>query len=175
MSIEVRLAAPEEHSAVDELVRRAYEFDYGPREEIAGGEDDPRFARVRAREFDIWVAVDPQTGALLGTITIRRAGGQSLMEDAVADELDFRLLGVSPDARRSGIGSLLTRLAADEARRGGYARVFLKSAPNMVRAHQLYEKLGYRRDPDRDGLIIGGRKVHDLIAFVLPVPALVEQ
>lgn len=187
MSIRIRLANPEEHDAVDELVRAAYEHDYGPREH---GDDPFRLSAHRSRVADVWVAVeeriraiDPLVGSgvplgdaglirsskLLGTITIRRAGGRSLQEDTHDDELDFRLLGVDPKARGRGLGTLLTEHAIALARSRGLEGVFLKSAPDMLGAHRLYESLGFTRAPHRDGLVIGGEIVLDLYGFELPL------
>lgn len=186
MTIRIRLARPDEFAAVDELVRAAYEYDYGPQDHS----DDPfRHAETRSDAADIWVAVkerihalDPLVGSgvplggdalvrsstLLGTVTTRREGGQSLQEDTRENELDFRLLGVDPNARGRGIGKLLTQHAIRLARERGLAGVFLKSAPNMTGAHRLYETLGFTRAPHRDGLVIGGEIVLDLYGFELP-------
>jgi ribosomal protein S18 acetylase RimI-like enzyme len=165
-AVDIRLAGPDDYEAVDQLVREAYEHDYGPRDhDEPPQDDDPRLARVRSRGYDVWVAIDHETGELVGTVTSRRAGGPGLMEDSHDDEIDLRLLGVAPSARRRGVGALLTRHVETQARRQGFDAVFLKSAPHMLGAHRLYESLGYRRAIDRDGLIIDGRKVFDLFAF----------
>lgn len=165
-----RVAAGD-HDAVDRLVTAAYEHDYGPRQHH-GDEPDPiRFSRVRSRGFDVWTARDA-AGDLVGTVTTPTAGGERLMEDSRDDELDFRLLAVAPDARRRGIGAALTRHVIDLARRRGFRRVFMKSGPDMLGAHLLYERLGFRRDPARDGLILGGRHVFDLFAFTYDISPL---
>lgn len=187
MTIRIRLARPDEFDAVDALVKAAYEYDYGPREHS----DDPnRRSANRAQTYDVWVAVDERiraldplvgsgvplgeaglvrTEKLVGTTTTRRAGGSSLQEDTRDDELDFRLLGVDPKARGRGIGKLLTQHAIDLARERGLAGVFMKSAPDMIGAHRIYETLGFTRAPHRDGLVIGGEIVLELYGFELPV------
>ncbi len=162
----IRPVAPDEHDAVDALIATAYEFDYGP---TPHGEDELQHSVVRAERFEVWNAADGETGELLGSITTPRDGGEQLLEDATPNELDFRLLAVSPRARRRGVGAALTRHVVDLARERGLRRVFLKSAPNMTGAHRLYESLGFRRDPDRDGLVIDGVVQFDLFAFVVDV------
>lgn len=165
---EVRLAHPDEYDEVDRLIEAAYRHDYGP----SAHEDPSRFARTRAERYDVWVARD---GAeLLGSVTTRRAGGPSLHEGVPDNELDLRLLGVAPAARRRGIGACLMRHALEEAERQGFTAVTLKTQPYMVGAHRLYEGLGFARVPDRDGLWVGGRKVLDLIAFRAPVVSAVS-
>lgn len=163
--IRIDRVAAGEHERLDDLITAAYEHDYGPRQR--DGEPDPlSFSRVRAERFDVWVAREISSGALLGSVTTPRADGEKLMEDSTSAELDFRLLAVSVDARRRGIGAALTRHVLHLARERGFRAVFMKSAPNMHSAHRLYESLGFRRDPARDGLIIGGCRVRDLHAFV---------
>lgn len=160
----LRLVADGEHEAVDELVRVAYAHDYGVRDH--GGDDPFRHSAHRAERSEVWVALDGDR--LVGTVTIGLTGS-GLMEDRGEDELDFRLLAVSPDARGRGIGEALTRLVIDRARAQGRAAVFMKSGPQMIGAHRLYERIGFRRDPDRDGLIRGEVKQFDLFAFVIDV------
>ncbi|NLA65008.1 MAG: GNAT family N-acetyltransferase [Leucobacter sp.] len=161
----IRLARPEEYDEVDRLILDSYSHDYGPRD--ASG-DPMRTAAARAERFDVWVARDA-AGELLGSVTTSRRGGPSMHEDVAAHELDLRLLGVSPRARRQGIAAALMQHVAEHAAEVGFSAVFLKTAPNMTGAHRLYERLGYERVPERDGLFIGGKKQFDLFTYVLPV------
>lgn len=164
-AIEIRVARTDEYAAIDALIREAYAHDYG----LSDESDDPvRRAAVRAEEHTVWVAHSGD-GALLGSVTTRRPGGPSLQEDTAADELDLRLLGVAPAARRLGVGAALMHHLIAQARADGWRQVLLKTAPNMVGAHRLYETLGFDRAPERDGLWIGGRKVFDLFTYVLPL------
>lgn len=163
MAIDIRLARPGEYDAVDRLVEDSYALDYGPRK---GPSTDPnaRSAR-RAEDHDVWVALDGDSGELLGSITTRRPGRPALHEDCHEDEMDVRLLAVSTGARRRGLGTLLTRFVVEHAGLHGYARVFLKSAPHMLPAQRLYDKLGFRRVPERDGLWLGGVRQFDLFSL----------
>lgn len=168
--LEIRRAQAGEHAGIDELLRAAYAHDYGP----SGSAGDPMHrADVRARAHDVWVAIDSD-GLFVGSVTTRRPGGPSLHEDVAETELDLRLLGVSPLARRRGIGAAIMRHIEDVARDAGWSAVTLKTAPNMSGAHRLYEALGFSRTPERDGLWIGGERVLDLFNYVLPLSAGVE-
>lgn len=162
--LEIRRVAADEHDAVDELVRRAYEHDYGARD---GGDDPFRHSSYRARRSEVWVAADG--GELVGTVTVGRPELGALMEDLREGELDFRLLAVAPEARGRGIGEALTRLVIERARERGFSGVFMKSGPQMLGAHRLYTRIGFRRDEERDGLIRGGVKQFELFAFVIEV------
>ena len=163
---ETRLADPSEYEAIDRLIDDAYAHDYGPSDH----RDEMRFARVRAEAFDVWVARD-ETGELLGSVTTRRRGSPSLHEDVAEDELDLRLLGVSPAARRRGVAAALMRRVIEHASESGFRAVYLKTAPNMGEAHRLYEALGFVRTEHRDGLWIGGERVLDLFSYVYPLEA----
>lgn len=161
----IRLARPEEYDEVDRLILDSYSHDYGPRD--ASG-DPMRTAAARAEHFDVWVARDA-SGELLGTVTTSRKGGPTMHEDAQEQELDLRLLAVSPDARRQGVAAQLMQFVSDHATAAGFAAVFFKTSPNMVSAQRLYAALGYERVPERDGLWIGGRKIFDLLTYVRPL------
>lgn len=162
--VRIRLAEADEFDAVDRVIDAAYAHDYGPSEP----HDAMHFARNRAELYDVWIARDA-AGQVVGSVTTRRAGGPSLHEDVADDELDLRLLGVSPSARRLGVGAELMRFVIVEAERQGFRGVFLKTAPNMVGAHRLYESLGFTRATARDGLWINGQRVLDLFSYTYPL------
>lgn len=168
MAIDIRLARPDEHEAIDELIEDSYALDYGPRK--APNTDPNAKAAHRAKGYDVWVATDGNNGELLGSITTRRPGQPALHEDCGDDELDVRLLAVSTSARRRGLGTLLTHFVIEHAGQHGYRRVFLKSAPHMLPAQQLYTKLGFRRATERDGLWLGGVRQFDLYSYSFDVP-----
>lgn len=170
-SFTLRRVRSDEYEAVDRLIAEAYAHDYGESDESG---DPMRSSAVRDRTHEVWVAVDAD-GELLGSVTFRAAGGPPLHEDFAEHELDLRLLGVSPRARRRGVAAALMRLVAEEAERSGFTAVALKTAPNMRGAHALYEALGFVRAPERDGLWIGGEKLLDLYTYILPLPSLATE
>lgn len=104
------------------------------------------FGRVARGE--VWVAVD-EDDTILGTVWVPRAG-ERLSELAEADELDFRQLAVAPAARGRGIGAALTLAVIELARERGARRVVMNSGPEMLGAHALYAKLGFRRLTERE-------------------------
>ncbi|GAA3599728.1 hypothetical protein GCM10022198_25070 [Klugiella xanthotipulae] len=160
--VTVRMARPVEYAAIADLSAAAYTGDY---EVSPGYLDSIRDVAPRAREHEVWVAVDTETGELLGTVATPRAGG-AISELALPGEIDFRLLAVAPAARGRGVGELLTRFVLALGRERGCTRAVMNSGVEMVGAHRLYAKLGFARIPERETSFVGdhGRIVH-LLAF----------
>lgn len=105
-------------------------------------------ARPRHEEAELLVAVD-DTGTILGTVTIAHPGS-TMREIGRDDDLEFRMLAVSPAARGRGVGEALTRRVLDDAARLGFTAVVLSSSTQMHAAHRLYERLGFHRTPALD-------------------------
>jgi ribosomal protein S18 acetylase RimI-like enzyme len=144
----IRPARPGELDAVGELTRHAYLVD-GPVGETY--EAMLADAHARHRDAELLVAVD-DADRLLGTVTIASPGGR-FVDVARDGELEFRMLAVDPAARRRGIGDALVRAVLERARELGLPRVILSSQQRMTAAHRLYERLGFRRVPDRDWVV----------------------
>ena len=105
--------------------------------------DTPR----RAREAEIWVAVDD--GRVLGSVTFAPVGS-AYREIGRDDEGEFRMLAVSPAARGRGIGRALVERCVQRSRELGYAGVRMSSMDVMTSAHRIYERLGFTRVPEDD-------------------------
>lgn len=146
--VTIRPAREEELAAVSELTIEAYAAD-GYRTDP----DDWYFhkladARGRHEEAELLVAVD-DTGTLLGTVTIVEPGSP-WREIRTEDQLEFRMLAVSPAARGRGVGEALTRRVLERAAELGFRTVVLSSGRSMRAAHRLYERLGFHRTPASD-------------------------
>lgn len=115
--------------------------------------DELRDASRRAREATLLVAVLPAEGdddeVVVGTITLAPAGS-SYAEVARAGEVELRMLGVAPEARRRGIAEALMRASMRETVALGAGAVVLSTLDTMATAQRLYDRLGFRREPDRD-------------------------
>jgi ribosomal protein S18 acetylase RimI-like enzyme len=120
-------------------------------------------AETRARKAELWVAVDG--GSVLGSVTFCLPG-TPFAELAKPNEGEFRMLGVAPSARRRGVAEALVRRCIERSRELGHDALVLCSMRQMSSAHRLYERLGFRRLPERDWSPAEGI---DLWAFTLPL------
>jgi GNAT superfamily N-acetyltransferase len=169
MTFAVRDARPEEYTAVGELTAEAYRVD-GLLDEHELPTDAAYEAKLldaarRAREADLWVAVDAD-GTLLGTVTWcpPRSPWREL---AHADHQgEFRMLSVAPAGRRRGVGRALVEACLTRARRDRMTELVIWSHPRMLGAHALYDRMGFQRAYDLDGSPVPG--VH-LWGFRLPL------
>ena len=155
----IRRAQPGDLATAGEVTVAAYtEFTLGP--------EDPylhklRDAATRDREAELWVA--ELGGAVVGTVTIALEGSP-WREIGQPGEGEFRMLAVDPGVQREGIGQALLRLVVDRFRGLGSQAIVLSSLDSMRAAHRAYERLGFRRVPERDWSPVPGV---DLIAFRL--------
>ena len=155
----IRRAQPGDLATAGEVTVAAYtEFTLGP--------EDPylhklRDAATRDREAELWVA--ELGGAVVGTVRIALEGSP-WREIGQPGEGEFRMLAVDPGVQREGIGQALLRLVVDRFRGLGSQAIVLSSLDSMRAAHRAYERLGFRRVPERDWSPVPGV---DLIAFRL--------
>lgn len=162
MPLDVRIATPPEHGAVGRLTLHAY---------VASGilaEDDfyaEHLVDAAGRAADGEVYVADLHGVVVGTVTFCPEGSP-LRELAGPGEAEFRMLAVSPSARRRGVAEALVRRVVERARELGCTAVVLSSQPVQEDAHRLYERLGFRRTPDKDWSPAPGI---DLLGFRLPL------
>ncbi len=109
-----------------------------------------------AATAEVRVAVD-EADALVAVVALYPPGapGRSV---AGPGEAELARLAVAAAARRQGIGRLLVEGCTGRARGFGAEAIALWSRPYQEAAHRLYEALGYRRVPERDGEDRDGRR-----------------
>ncbi|MFI5100539.1 MAG: GNAT family N-acetyltransferase [Actinomycetes bacterium] len=157
--VDIRPVRPEEHAAVADLVLRAYRSAgvLGPDDSYAGVVAD---VTGRAAVADVHVATGAD-GKLLGTVTTARAG-QPYADVATAGELEMRMLAVEPAAAGRGIGRTLVDFCDSLAVAGGEHALVASVIDSNVGALAMYDRLGFRRRPERDV-----RPVPDVLLLVL--------
>jgi ribosomal protein S18 acetylase RimI-like enzyme len=147
--VEVRPVRPDEYEVAGRLVVAAYVALGG--DHMSGGYETSLVdVALRAEEAEVFVAVDGT--ALLGCVTFVPDAMNPWGEGLQEDEASIRMLAVDPAVQRSGAGRTLLDFCVARARRLGRAAVFLHSTPWMTAAHQLYERAGFVRVPERDWL-----------------------
>jgi ribosomal protein S18 acetylase RimI-like enzyme len=144
-SVRIRGAKPEDYDAAGELVVEAYRSlgDAGN----DAYESALRDIGGRVEAGDVLVA--ELGGRIVGCVTVS-FGSTALSQVEDPDAATIRMLGVSTNARGRGIGEALVRICIERARDRGCKRVRLDTRTSMKDAHRLYERLGFRRDPEHD-------------------------
>ena len=114
--------------------------------ERASAENAFRVEAVRKRG-EIFVA--KSDGELLGTAVLVRSGNE-LRQIAKAGEAEIHLVAVKSSARRKGVAEALLHACEKRALELGVNSLVLSTQASMVAAQSLYEKLGFKRNPERD-------------------------
>ena len=159
--VTVRPVRPDEYEALASLTLDAYRAFLGP---DMNGEYAAELADVatRAAQSETLVAVDGE-GMLVGGVTYVPGPGPLAWFEG-PDEAGFRMLAVAPSAQGRGVGAALVAACVERAISAGKARLFLHTTASMTAAQRLYQRAGFRRDPDRDEVLEGGLV---LLAYVL--------
>jgi ribosomal protein S18 acetylase RimI-like enzyme len=144
-SITIRGCAAAEYDVAGELVVEAYRTLGDSGDEFY--EQELRDIAGRVAMSDVLVA--KSDGHILGCVTLVD-GLKPLSEVDDPDAATIRMLGVATEARGRRIGQALVHACIDRARNSGRKRVRLDTRTSMTSAHRLYERLGFRRDPDHD-------------------------
>lgn len=154
--VHIRRATAEDALSVTAIIEEVY---------VGGGWADPVTSPDYVRSLldamnriaQATVLVAEVDGRLVGTVTA--TDGPPLANIVRPGELEVRMLGVLPAARRSGVARELMRACEQLARESGAVRVVLSTDLGMTAAQSLYEGLGYVRTPDRDWSIHGARLI----------------
>lgn len=104
-----------------------------------------QIANVRGRLVDAEVLVAERDDQLVGTVTLFTG-----WRGAQPDSYGVRLLAVPPAERGTGVGRALMEHCIERARADGKDRVVLTTTFEMEFARDLYEKLGFVREPGLD-------------------------
>jgi GNAT superfamily N-acetyltransferase len=144
--IEVRGARPDDYGRIADLTVDVYRA--LPGDHLADGyESEIRDVEGRARGAELLVALDGDT--VVGSCTLATDAESPWLEWAEPDEIELRLLVVDPSARGRGIAQALVETCIERAREL-HRPIILHSTQYMTAAHRLYERLGFRRLPERD-------------------------
>ena len=144
-AVTVESAPPEDYDRIAELTVGVYVDG-----RLASEGYTPQLADVagRASRSELLVVRDAE-GRIVGSVALVLSGdfGEVTTSD---DEAAFRMLVVDPAAQGQGVGQLLVSTCLDRARAARKHRMVISTDPRMTTAHRLYERLGFRRLPERD-------------------------
>jgi len=84
---------------------------------------------------------------VVGTVTLYLS---ATSEQWRPDDAMFRFLAVDPAARGRGVGRALFQACLDRARAAGKRRMALHTTEWMATARAMYERAGFRREPEGD-------------------------
>jgi ribosomal protein S18 acetylase RimI-like enzyme len=108
-------------------------------------------ADVASRDTVAAVYIATEGGRIVGSVTLeteeRVVDGENSTTLA-PEEAHVRVLGVAPEARRTGVGRVLMMHCAEVARRKGKTRLTVNTSLNNSSAQSFYESIGYTRLPD---------------------------
>ena len=158
-ALTVQPARPDEFERIAELTVRVY-VEGG----LASSGYTAELADVagRATRSELLVVRD-ENGRVVGSVALVLSGdfGEVTTSD---EEAAFRMLVVDPAAQGRGTSELLVLTCLDRARAAGKRRMVLSTGAAMTAAHRLYERLGFRRLPERDWTPVPGI---DLMVYAL--------
>lgn len=127
-SVTIRVEAPADYAAIDEVVRLAF-----------GGDGEVDLIRRLRAHGDIALAlVAEQAEAVVGHIVMSRLA--TTMDDRPVRGLALAPVSVAPACQRSGIGGRLIRAALDGGRDLGFEAVILLGHPHY------YPRFGFSPD-----------------------------
>ena len=147
--VSIRLLAPDDDTAaIGELTVAAYLTNEGDTD--IGYHAELRDVARRARHCPVLVAVEDDTGAIVGTVTYAPGPDNPFAEIERDDEAGFRMLAVAPSSQGRGIGRALATACVERARAEGRGGLAIFTRPAARSAHALYDSMGFVRDPERD-------------------------
>ena len=134
-------------SAAGKVVQSTYlQLPGYPRED----EYDKALAAVADRAVDSEVVVALNGDRIVGCLTYLADHTNPHVEFSDAECASFRYFAVSPSAQGSGVGKAMVEWCIARARADGKQRLRIHTLESMPTAQRLYERVGFRRDPERD-------------------------
>jgi len=115
----------------------------------------PHPTAISATGVEHWVAATPERARLRVWVASTETGpvawaDSQLKWSTTENGVGELFVAVEPAARGRGIGAALVGACLARARSAGLARIGLYTQPAMLAAQRLYDRLGFRRSPDRD-------------------------
>lgn len=136
--IELRPIQADDNANIADIIRNCL-VEFGADQPGTAWEDpelDRLFQTYSSRSSQYLLAVN-ESDLLGGAGIAPLRGGQT-------GDCELQKMYLLPRARGLGAGSLLIETLLEWARGQGYQYCYLETLPNMVSAHRLYEKFGFK-------------------------------
>ena len=147
--IKIREAGAAELDEVETLVKTAYR-EFQSLMPAAAWNGWMANIRETIQTPDGVLLVAEDQGRIEGAVKFYPDAGQAHQGQWPAGAASIRLLAVAPASRGRGYGRLLTQACLYRARELSLPTIFLFTGTFMTAAHQLYEKIGFKRAPEFD-------------------------
>lgn len=143
--VQIRPARDDELDEVAALLVDAYAEYAAKMSPDAWSSFAQEIGNVRGRRMEADVLVAERDGRLVGSVTLF-SHHRGVREHTVG----VRLLAVPPPERGTGVGRALMEYCIARAHEQGQRRIVLTTTQEMENARDLYEKLGFVREPALD-------------------------
>jgi GNAT superfamily N-acetyltransferase len=150
-SIVVRAARPGEHERIARHTLQAYREYASVMEPSAWAALEQAVHASLADDAGVTRIVAEQEGAIVGSAALYAPDAAAY--GALASPTSWpevRLVAVAPTARGRGIARALVEECIRRARLAGATKLGLHTSRSMRAAIQLYERMGFVRDPEHD-------------------------
>jgi GNAT superfamily N-acetyltransferase len=149
--LHLRDARPSDRATITELTLRAYAEYARVMTPSAWTALTDALHRSLADETGVTRIVAELDGRIVGSVALYDPGhAQYSGLDSAASWPEVRLVAVDPAVRGRGVARALVLECIRRARAAGATTLGLHSSQSMHTARELYERLGFVRDPDHD-------------------------
>lgn len=132
-------------------------------------EYDAALADVADRALTSEIVLALNEGEIVGCLTYISDASNPDYEFSDPEGASFRYFAVDQAAQGRGVGAAMVEWCIARARRDGKRRLRIHTLESMPAAQRLYERLGFRRDPETDENWDGIKGIS--YVFDLAVPA----
>ncbi|MFD1162475.1 MULTISPECIES: GNAT family N-acetyltransferase [Hwangdonia] len=137
-TIVIREIRPEDNAQIEAVIRACFHEFKIPLEGTAYADDEtPRMYESYQNANDVYYVID-DNGVVLG------GGGIKPLKDFEAEVCEIQKMYFSPKIRGKGYGKLMFEKCMEAAKKMGYKRCYLESAPQLKAAIHIYESSGFK-------------------------------
>ena len=150
-TIDIRVATPADRDEIARLTDAAYREYASSMEPSAWAALEEALRASLSDDVGVTRIVAELDGTIIGSAALYDPGTDAYGSLASrAHWPEVRLVAVAPSARGRGVATLLVNDCVRRARASGATTIGLHTSRSMRTAQQLYERMGFVRDPEHD-------------------------